>query len=229
MVSFHKPLTESTPRPEIHAEFEASSKKRKWEEPFAEDFFKDHQTSIEKRKSVFDIEPRPETPFSSDKWRQYLTIQSGQIQLCNTRTTTENPGRSPELEPPSSHHHMSLNLELNLTCESPRKKEEGYGYDMNEKKSSRSSPGGLRELREDLFTDQPSKFNKKDSDGKILSPSWLSLSEDDYKEMVATVCMRCHMLVMLCKSSPSCPNCKFMHPPDQNPSKFLKRRCSLFC
>jgi len=79
MVSFHKPLTESTPRPEIHAEFEASSKKRKWEEPFAEDFFKDHQTSIEKRKSVFDIEPRPETPFSSDKWRQYLTIQ---VYIC---------------------------------------------------------------------------------------------------------------------------------------------------
>ncbi|KAG5034558.1 hypothetical protein GLYMA_04G102400v4 [Glycine max] len=215
MVSFHKALAESTPKPEIHAEFEASSKKRKWEEPLTEGFFKDQ---IEKRKSVFDIELHPETPFSSDKWRQYLTIQSGQIQLCNTRTTTENPKKSSE-EPPSS-HHMSLNLELNLTCESPRKKEEGYGYEMNEKKSSGSSPGGLSE-REDLC--------KKDSDGKILSPSWLSSSEDDYKEMVATVCMRCHMLVMLCKSSPSCPNCKFMHPPDQNPSKFLKRRCSLFC
>ncbi|RDX91051.1 hypothetical protein CR513_27022 [Mucuna pruriens] len=208
MVSFHKALAES-PRPEIHAEFEAPSKKRKWEEPFAEDFFKD-QTSI--RKSDFDIDLHPETPFSSDKWRQYLTIQSGQIQLCNPRTTTEDPKRSPD--------HMSLDLELNLTCESLRKKEESY-YDMNEKQSS-GSPGGLSE-REDLFIES-SKKCKKDS------PSWLlSSSEDDYKEMVATVCMRCHMLVMLCKSSPSCPNCKFMHPPDQNPSKFLKRRCTLFC
>ncbi|TKY74368.1 hypothetical protein E2542_SST03129 [Spatholobus suberectus] len=218
MVSFHNALAEG-PRPEIHAEFEASSKKRKWEEPFAEDFFKD-QTSIEKRKSVFDIELHPETPFSSDKWRQYLSIQSGQIQLCNTRTTTEDPKRSPEA-PPSD--HMSLDLELNLTCESLRKKEDSY--DRNEKQSS-GSPGGLSE-REDPFIE--SSKCKKDSNGIIRSPSWLSSSEDDYKEMVATVCMRCHMLVMLCKSSPSCPNCKCMNPPDQNPSKFLKRRCSLFC
>ncbi|CAJ1974110.1 unnamed protein product [Sphenostylis stenocarpa] len=220
MVSFHKALAES-PRPEIHAEFEASSKKRKWEEPFAEDFFKD-QTTIEKKKSIFDIEIHPETPFSSDKWRQYLTIQSGQIQLCNTRTTSEDHKRSPE--PPIS-HHMSLDLELNLTCESLRKKEDSNN--MNEKQSS-GSPGGWSERDQDLFI-EPSKC-KKDSEGIIIrSPSWLSSTEEDYKEMVATVCMRCHMLVMLCKSSPSCPNCKFMHPPDQNPSKFLKKRCSLFC
>ncbi|QCE15891.1 hypothetical protein DEO72_LG11g2903 [Vigna unguiculata] len=221
MVSFHKALAES-PRPEIHAEFEASSKKRKWEEPFAEDFFKD-QTTLEKKKSIFDIEIHPETPFSSEKWRQYLTIQSGQIQLCNTRTTSEDHKRSPE--PPPS-HHMSLDLELNLTCESLRKKDDSYN-NVNEKQSS-GSPGGLIERDHDLFS-EPSKC-KKDSEGiNIRSPSWLSSTEDDYNEMVATVCMRCHMLVMLCKSSPSCPNCKFMHPPDQNPSKFLKRRCSLFC
>ncbi|XP_020216719.1 uncharacterized protein LOC109800336 [Cajanus cajan] len=208
MVSFHKALAEST-RPEIHEEFEASSKKRKWEEPFAEDFFKD-QTTLEKSKSVFDIDLHPDTPFSSDKWRQYLSIQSGQIQLCNPTTTTEDPKRNPE--PPIS-NHMSLDLELNLTCESLRKKEE--------------NSGGLSE-RDDPFIE--STKCKKVSDGiNIRSPSWLSSSEDDYKEMVATVCMRCHMLVMLCKSSPSCPNCKFMHPPDQNPSKFLKRRCSLLC
>ncbi|XP_061345965.1 uncharacterized protein LOC133291678 [Gastrolobium bilobum] len=210
MVSFHKTLAES-PRTEVHAEFEASSKKRKWEEPFAEEFFKDQN-----------MELQLETPFPSDKWRQYLSIQSGQIQFCNTRvnkTTTEDSKRIPE--PPSD--HMSLNLELNLTCESPRKKQEDRYY-INEKHNS-DSPVRLSE-NDDLFIE--SSKCKKDSDSLIGSPSWLS-SEGDYKEMVATVCMRCHMLVMLCKSSPSCPNCKFMHPPDQNPSKFLKRRCSLFC
>ncbi|CAN6335852.1 unnamed protein product [Urochloa humidicola] len=30
--------------------------------------------------------------------------------------------------------------------------------------------------------------------------------------MVAVPCANCHLLVMLCKSSPSCPNCKFVHP-----------------
>lgn len=29
--------------------------------------------------------------------------------------------------------------------------------------------------------------------------------------MVAVVCANCHLLVMLCKSSPSCPNCKYVH------------------
>lgn len=73
MVSFHKALAES-PRTEVPAEFDASSKKRKWEEPFAEEFLKD-QTNLEKRKSIFDIELHLETPLPSDKWRQYLSIQ----------------------------------------------------------------------------------------------------------------------------------------------------------
>lgn len=30
--------------------------------------------------------------------------------------------------------------------------------------------------------------------------------------MVAVPCSNCHLLVMLCKSSPSCPNCKFVQP-----------------
>jgi hypothetical protein len=30
--------------------------------------------------------------------------------------------------------------------------------------------------------------------------------------MVAVPCVNCHLLVMLCKSSPSCPNCKFVQP-----------------
>ncbi|KAF8754008.1 hypothetical protein HU200_011557 [Digitaria exilis] len=30
--------------------------------------------------------------------------------------------------------------------------------------------------------------------------------------MVAVPCANCHLLVMLCKSSPSCPNCKFVQP-----------------
>ncbi|WOL02423.1 hypothetical protein Cni_G11142 [Canna indica] len=30
--------------------------------------------------------------------------------------------------------------------------------------------------------------------------------------MVALVCVNCHLLVMLCKTSPSCPNCKYLHP-----------------
>lgn len=40
-------------------------------------------------------------------------------------------------------------------------------------------------------------------------------------EMVARVCMKCHMLVMLCKASPACPNCKFMHSPEDTSLSLL--------
>ncbi|KAI3954378.1 hypothetical protein MKW92_001273 [Papaver armeniacum] len=30
--------------------------------------------------------------------------------------------------------------------------------------------------------------------------------------MFAVACLKCHLLVMLCKSSPSCPNCKYVNP-----------------
>lgn len=208
-----------TPRTEVKEEFEAS-KKRKFEEPFTEEFFKD-QTNLEKRKSTFDTKPPLETMFPSNNWCQYLGIQSGKIQLCNTRpdrTTIETSKRS--LRQPSS-DHMSLDLELNLTCESQRKNK-----NSDQKKNSGNSPKSLTE-HDDLCIES-SKF-KKDSGGLNGSQSWLSTTEGDYKEMVATVCMQCHMLVMICKSSPACPNCKFMHSPDQNPSKFLKSRCSFFC
>ncbi|KAL0909660.1 hypothetical protein M5K25_020547 [Dendrobium thyrsiflorum] len=35
----------------------------------------------------------------------------------------------------------------------------------------------------------------------------------DEREMMAIVCARCHMLVMMCKETPLCPNCKFAPPP----------------
>ncbi|KAK1294866.1 hypothetical protein QJS10_CPA16g00161 [Acorus calamus] len=36
-------------------------------------------------------------------------------------------------------------------------------------------------------------------------------TSSSYTNMVAIACLKCHLLVMLCKSSPSCPNCKHVH------------------
>jgi len=145
-------------------------------------------------------------------------MQSRQIHLCNTGMTmmkTQDFERNSDPKVPSL-GQMSLDLELSL-----KKKEDGY--DINEKKNYGSSGSAFGER--DLFLVESSKSKKDDS--CVLTrpaPSWLSSEGDDHKEMIATVCMRCHMLVMLCKSSPACPNCKFMHPPGQNPSKFLKKK-----
>lgn len=100
--------------------------------------------------------------------------------------TSRDPRRSPE--PPTA-NNMSLDLELNLSCET--------------KPHSDISTNSFRAL----FKNNSSR---------------LGLEVDHDQEMMATVCMRCHMLVMLCKSSPACPNCKYMHTPDQSPSTLFK-------
>ncbi|KAK7385306.1 hypothetical protein VNO78_31022 [Psophocarpus tetragonolobus] len=213
MVSFYKKLPE-TPIPEVPPEFETPPRKRKWEEEtLTEEFFK-HDPMDEKRKSIFGIELHLETPLPSHKLQQYHTLQSGQIHLCNTgMSMMKTPGSERNSDPEAaSLGQMSLDLELSL-----KKKEDSY--DINHEKKNHGSTLGTFGER-DLLNE--SSKCKKNSCALTRSPSWLS-SEGDHKEMIATVCMRCHMLVMLCKSSPACPNCKFMHPPDQSPSKFLKR------
>lgn len=42
--------------------------------------------------------------------------------------------------------------------------------------------------------------------------SKFSSSISSGNHMVAVPCVNCHLLVMLCKSSPACPNCKFVQP-----------------
>lgn len=59
-----------------------------------------------------------------------------------------------------------------------------------------------------------------------------SASSDDLRKqssssgnMVAVACANCHLLVMLCRSSPLCPNCKYMHPllpKQQTPSRGIE-------
>ncbi|WOK93334.1 hypothetical protein Cni_G02031 [Canna indica] len=51
-------------------------------------------------------------------------------------------------------------------------------------------------------------------------PPLLQLPDE---EMVAGVCMRCHILVMMSKVALSCPNCKFVQPPDQRSFSCLSK------
>ncbi|XP_028757429.1 uncharacterized protein LOC114716574 [Neltuma alba] len=200
MVSFHKALAES-PRSAVPAELEASSKRRKREESSPVEFF-NAQTEAEKRKST------------SDNQQLY---PSPRINM----NTPEDPKNS--LAPPSS-TQISLDLELNLTFDQSQGNK-ADNYSINKKQNA----GPPRSFRVHDIYGTESSDHKKDSGDISHSSSSRMSAEGDHREMVATVCMRCHMLVMLRMSSPACPNCKFMHPPDQNPPKFLKRKCSLLC
>ena len=113
-------------------------------------------------------------------------MQSGQIHFYNSRThkrTSKDPRKSPE--PASPDDHMSLDLRLNLPCESLRKS----NVEDNFTKHSSGSPAlGSGDL-------------------------FMLAFEGDHQEMVATVCTKCHMLVM--------------HRPDHSPPILFKRKCTL--
>ncbi|XP_038885611.1 sodium/hydrogen exchanger 1-like [Benincasa hispida] len=177
------------------------AKKRKWEESFP-------TTPLN---SVFDIELHLETPLPF-YWQRCLDIQSGKIHFYNT-TTQKRTWKDPrdKLEKDDNHedddndedNDMSLDLELNLTCES-----------LDKNNNNQAIQGGRQAINNGMIFGSSENYNN---------------NNNNKAEMVAAVCMRCHLLVMMCKSSPECPNCKFMNspPPEQTSPAMFKRRCHL--
>ncbi|XP_057973963.1 protein CURLY FLAG LEAF 1-like [Malania oleifera] len=234
MVSLQTPLSPN--RRKAITEFDnLLTKKRKWEEPAAEarqSIFvkpfnvKDKSTST----SILDMELQlQETPLPSE-WQRCLDIQSGQIHFYNTRThkrTSRDPRRSPE-PTESGDDHMSLDLELNLPCGPMKKSHADQEAGINNKHMPYDSSHSSTTITTDLLMnlDQHKNNSCRSPTGSPLP--WLS-TERDQEDMVTAVCMQCHMLVMLCKTSPICPNCKFMHPPNQSPPNQLKPRFSFLC
>ncbi|EOA21573.1 hypothetical protein CARUB_v10001984mg [Capsella rubella] len=111
------------------------------------------------------------------------------------------------------HHHMSLDLELNL---SPSLIDLNHHHDLSCNKN-------YVEVEKKKMTEKGTK--------KSLARVAFDLDEDccdrggvgggSEEEMVARVCIKCHTLVMLCKASPACPNCKFMHSPEDTSLSLL--------
>ncbi|KAL3504736.1 hypothetical protein ACH5RR_034577 [Cinchona calisaya] len=232
MVSFHTPPPPT--RRQIVPELEKLFKKRKLndDDQSADQPQKipDHQKPVKGQimmKSTPDTELHLETPIPLE-WQRCLDIKSGQIYFYNTRTNKRmlsDPRSSPEPPPQvtASHGHMSLDLELNLPCGSSRKNQVA---DIFTKYNSGSTSNSSNDQQP--FINSAAIINKNNKNmGLTRSPSWLTFEGEE--EMVAAACKKCHMLVMMCKSSPSCPNCKFMHPPEQSTPNLFERSLSLLC
>uniref|UniRef100_A0ACD5WRG4 Uncharacterized protein n=1 Tax=Avena sativa TaxID=4498 RepID=A0ACD5WRG4_AVESA len=125
------------------------------------------------------------------EWQRCLDIKSGQIHYYNTRThkrTSKDPRRvgaaAPALEEEDAGNcgPLGLDLDLNLAFE-PRRPSP-----VKEEKKARPAADQAK----------PAAADREDASGGM--------------EMVAAVCMRCHMLVMMSRACPACPNCKFLHP-----------------
>ncbi|MCL7032553.1 hypothetical protein MKW94_023041 [Papaver nudicaule] len=207
-----------------------SQKKRRWEdcsniqEVGAEkDFFKKISkvdTNIQKpaTKSLFFDEyinffrlekPSDDRKSQSEKIQHYNTKNN--LEKIISTTTACNKDLVKKRSLSSDRLEMGLDLELNLLPYESLK------------------PNTTTDIIDDKCSDKKNASNNDDDAIKVKRrPSWMSFSDDQAGEMVAAACMRCHLLVMLSKSSPCCPNCKFMHPTDHKSSiSLFKSKFSL--
>ncbi|WOH14294.1 hypothetical protein DCAR_0933813 [Daucus carota subsp. sativus] len=199
MVCIPKDLSKT--RKQVMEEFEISSRKRKREVELEQPGEAVERPCKERNlmKPMFDIKKSlREAPLPLE-WQRCLDIKSGQLYFYNTKThkrTYSDPRMS--TEPPPDSGCMSLDLKLNLNYGSAGKKHDDDNHSSS--KTSRPSDDLFVDLHGDNFTSSLKRY-----------PSWLTI-EGDQREMVTAVCKKCHMLVIMCKSYPTCPNCKFVHP-----------------
>ncbi|XP_043695760.1 uncharacterized protein LOC122646289 [Telopea speciosissima] len=180
-------------------QYENLSKKRRWE---VEEEAKEDIENHSKRVSskLFDIDLHLEQKPLPSEWQRCLDIQSGKIHFYNSRTQ-KRTSKDPRQSPEAYGSSSPKHMSLDLELNLPYEQSLNTHSDDNWTK------------REPVYRSTSSEIS----------------SEPDQPEMVAAVCRRCHMLVMLCKSSPACPSCKFMHPPDQGPPTLFKRHRLLCC
>ncbi|KAL8162361.1 hypothetical protein V2J09_013850 [Rumex salicifolius] len=214
MVSFHTPLSQNQKHHHHHSMdseiVKNLSKKRKWDEAVPHNVDYDRMIKpwmsdnsnlckITRSSNSSSVDLHLEFPLPSD-WQRCLDIQSGEIHFYNTRTHKRTQ-RDPRL--PST--LLNLDLELNIA--------HGDDQDITTTKNNNNSANNKKIPTLSLFS----------------SSSSLQAAEMEQQEMVAAACKRCHLLVMLSKKNPACPNCKFMHPADQSPPNLFKPRLSLLC
>lgn len=98
----------------------------------------------------------------------------------------------------------------------------GKVYFLNRKTSTKSWKRPLREGKEeeahlDLRLNISSNFSGDDScseqpcSKQVTAQEVAVGSSSSSNMMVALACLNCHLLVILSKSCPCCPNCKYVH------------------
>ncbi|KAG2321009.1 hypothetical protein Bca52824_014222 [Brassica carinata] len=141
---------------------------------------------------------------------QRSKLENARLIKPDVQLHLDTEGHSESFEDRRTYLDLELNLSLSAssTVKAIMKKDEcSKGKTLIMTSSNKGKPGDI---------------------GLSRSPSWLLFEGDDdnddqkKQEMVTTVCMKCHMLVMLCKSTLVCPNCRFMHPDDHSSTKKFK-------
>ncbi|KAJ7957350.1 WW domain [Quillaja saponaria] len=119
---------------------------------------------------------------------------------------------------------LQLKNPLPLDWEQCLDLESGRMYYMN-RKTLRKSWNCPKDQKLDLELNISSHSNSPEEDNSSASSPRADSKKRQYSSsstsnMVALACLNCHLLVILSKSSPSCPNCKYVHslPMQQAPA-----------
>ncbi|XP_039145133.1 putative mediator of RNA polymerase II transcription subunit 7 [Dioscorea cayenensis subsp. rotundata] len=176
---------------------------------------------------------------------QAAALNPGQVSMKKRKWQADREEEQEEHREPKRKDDIELNLETPLPLEWQRcldiKSGEIHYYNTRTKMRTSKDPREISteavvslDLELNLASHANDQHNNNNNNNnnmkKIKKKNSLDLSSNDEKEneMIAAVCMRCHMLVMMCKASPACPNCKFLHPPtDRSSPAFLKPALSL--
>ncbi|TVU48098.1 hypothetical protein EJB05_07721 [Eragrostis curvula] len=189
----------------------ASSKKRK-RDAAADDAHEDSRGEVVDGIELnFDAAPLP------PEWQRCLDIKSGQIHYYNTRTH-KRTWKDPRAD------------------DDPERRAAMAADEEDEEESANCAAAGL-DLELNLnFEPRPRVVAVKEKRPKPAADRRRpAVDAEDGREMVPAVCVRCHMLVMMCRASPACPNCKFqphqpsrasLPPPEPEP---LKLGLQLLC
>lgn len=181
------------------------SKKRKLHNPSPDEQEQEEEEKtkesqmMRRSKPVFESDFRSHHQFASE-WQQCLDIKSGKIYFYNTKTNKRVLGSSDSNSSPENcTNNSSTNTRNNIPVAAP------MSLELELNLPSQSLGGN------NYKNNQNSQMKDDHDKGLARAPSWLTFEGED-QEMVTAVCRKCYMLVMMCKTSPSCPNCKFVHP-----------------
>uniref|UniRef100_A0A7N0USA7 WW domain-containing protein n=1 Tax=Kalanchoe fedtschenkoi TaxID=63787 RepID=A0A7N0USA7_KALFE len=148
-------------------------------------------------------------------WEQCLDLESGKMYFLNRKTLKRSWDR-PMANDKHHDHLQKLGLELNISSPAAAqainkpKPASVLTKNSHSKKWEVIGKGEAFQMaRKHDHLHSPLLANYSNNKEQMLS--------DNNNNMVAMACLNCHLLVIVSKTSPTCPNCKHVHsvPPAQ--------------
>ncbi|CAM9000503.1 unnamed protein product [Rhodiola kirilowii] len=177
----------------------SSSRKRK---ALSDNILEQNKSLLQQAHRNIDLQHSSERlPFD---WEQCLDLESSKMYFLNRKTLKRSWDRPTTNK--DQQYRQKLNLELNISSQTTTAAAAAGGVTNKPKPPSASvSTNNCYSINKpDLRVLQITRKNDHHGSAAVANYS-------NYDKTVAMACRNCHMLVIVSKSSPTCPNCKYVH------------------